>query len=72
MTVTPKTGIKENEQLAFIRACAVKEFLNNHIAAIKDMNTEYSHHFRYKLQYLMSFSLRFVHGSVILANAACP
>lgn len=44
MTVTPKTGIKENEQLAFIRACAVKDFLNNNIAAIKDMNTEYSHH----------------------------
>jgi len=44
MTVTPKTGIKENEQLAFIRSCAVRDFLNNNIANMTDMNTEYSHH----------------------------
>lgn len=44
MTVTQKSGIKENEQLAFIRACAVKDFLINNVSAINDMNTEYSHH----------------------------
>ena len=44
MTVTSKDGIKENEQLAFIRACAVKDFLSNNVTNINDMNTEYSHH----------------------------
>lgn len=44
MTVNSKEGIKRNEQLAFIRACAVKDFLANNVDNINDMNTEYSHH----------------------------
>ena len=44
MTVTQKDGIKENEQLAFIRASAVKNFLTNNVSNLNDMNTEFSHH----------------------------
>lgn len=44
MTVTSGTGIKENEQLAFVRACAVKYFLNNNVKSIGEMNTDYTHH----------------------------
>lgn len=44
MTVTSKNGIKENEQLAFIRACAVKNYLTGNVPAINDMNADYSYH----------------------------
>ena len=44
MTVTSKEGIRQNEQLAFIRACAVKNYLANNISNIDSMNTDYTHH----------------------------
>jgi hypothetical protein len=44
ITVTRKTGIKENEQLAFIRACAVKDYLDKNIDKLSEMSTEYSHY----------------------------
>ncbi|MDE5942064.1 MAG: WD40 repeat domain-containing protein, partial [Muribaculaceae bacterium] len=44
MTVTSKEGIRQNEQLAFIRACAVKNYLANNISNIDTMNTDYTHH----------------------------
>lgn len=42
MTVTSKTGIKQNEQLAFIRACAVKDHLLKNIDGLGKMNTDFS------------------------------
>lgn len=41
ITVTTKNGIKENEQLAFVRALGVKDYLNRNIAGFKDMDTDY-------------------------------
>ncbi|MDE5808015.1 MAG: WD40 repeat domain-containing protein [Muribaculaceae bacterium] len=43
LTLTTKNGIKENEQLAFVRALGVKDFLNSKIAGFKDMNTDYEY-----------------------------
>ena len=44
MTVTCKEGITENEQLAFLRATGVKEFIKAHIPAMNQMQTSYIHH----------------------------
>lgn len=44
ITVTKATGISQNEQLAFLRAMGVKEFLMNNIPALKDMKTSYDTH----------------------------
>ena len=41
VTVTPKTGIRENEQLAFLRAFGVKEYIENNVDALNKMNTNY-------------------------------
>ena len=43
ITVTQKDGIKTNEQLAFLRAYGVKEFLDNNVAGLKDMDTRYTY-----------------------------
>lgn len=44
MTVTSATGIRHNEQLAFVRACAVRHFLDNNVKHLSEMNTDYNHH----------------------------
>lgn len=44
ITVTRKDGITENEQLAFLRATGVKEFIKANIPAINQMETNYIHH----------------------------
>ena len=41
LTVTTKDGIKENPQLALVRALGVKDFLEKNVEGIKDMNTDY-------------------------------
>lgn len=43
ITVTQKDGIKSNEQLAFLRAYGVKEFLDNNVDGIKDMDARYTY-----------------------------
>lgn len=43
ITVTQKDGIKSNEQLAFLRAYGVKEFLDSNVAGLKDMDTRYTY-----------------------------
>ena len=43
MTVTQKDGIKSNEQLAFLRAYGVKEFLENNVAGLNEMDTRYTY-----------------------------
>lgn len=41
MTVTRQAGIKENDQLALVRALGVKDFLEKNVAGFKDMNKNY-------------------------------
>ena len=43
ISVTQKDGIKSNEQLAFLRAYGVKEYLENNVNGIKDMDTRYTY-----------------------------
>lgn len=43
ITVTQKGGIDTNEQLAFLRAYGVKEYLDNNVAGLKEMDTRYSY-----------------------------
>lgn len=43
ITVTQKDGIKSNEQLAFLRAYGVKEFLQNNVKGMNDMDTRYTY-----------------------------
>lgn len=41
LTVTKKSGIKENPQLALVRALGVKDFLEKNVDGIQNMNTDY-------------------------------
>ncbi|MDE7180230.1 MAG: WD40 repeat domain-containing protein [Muribaculaceae bacterium] len=41
ISVNTKDGIKQNEQLAFLRALGVKDYLNRNVNKFKDMNTDY-------------------------------
>ncbi len=41
LTVTQAGGIKENEQLALMRAMGVKDYLEKHVEGFKDMNADY-------------------------------
>ncbi len=43
ITVTQKDGIKSNEQLAFLRAYGVKEYLENNVAGLNEMDTRYTY-----------------------------
>ena len=36
-----KNGIKENEQLAFLRALGVKDYLNRNVNGFKEMDSDY-------------------------------
>ena len=42
ITVTKATGISQNEQLAFLRAMGVKDYLVNNIPALEKMKTSYN------------------------------
>ncbi|MBQ7942199.1 MAG: hypothetical protein IJ328_07345 [Muribaculaceae bacterium] len=43
ISVTQKSGIKKNEQLAFIRASAVKDYIQRNVKTLNDMNTDYQY-----------------------------
>ena len=43
VTVTRKDGIKKNEQLAFLRALGVKNYIQNNVNGISNMATEYEY-----------------------------
>ena len=42
LTVTPATGITSNEQLAFLRAMGVKDYVEKNITELQSMQTEYN------------------------------
>ena len=44
MTVTSQTGIKSNEQLAFMRAVGVKDYVAHNIPSLGNMQTDYQYH----------------------------
>lgn len=44
ISVSQKSGIKENEQLAFLRAVGVKNFLQENVSNLANMNTDYQFH----------------------------
>ncbi len=44
ISVTQKSGITENEQLAFLRAVGVKDYIEKNIPELSKMNTEYNFH----------------------------
>ena len=43
LTVTKRTGIPGNEQLAFLRAAGVKDFLTKEVKALNDMDPRYNY-----------------------------
>lgn len=43
ITVTAKDGVKENPQLAFLRATSVKNFLENNVENLSSMKTSYDY-----------------------------
>lgn len=44
ITVTRSSGISQNNQLAFIRAAGVKDYIAGNISEFRDMDTEYEYH----------------------------
>lgn len=44
LTVTKAEGITQNEQLAFLRATGVKEYIGQHIPSLGKMQTDYRHY----------------------------
>ena len=42
VTVTKQDGVKENRQLAFLRAEGVEHFLNENVERLSDMDTDYT------------------------------
>ena len=43
ITVTQAEGITQNEQLAFLRATGVKEYISENVPGFKEMGTDYHH-----------------------------
>lgn len=43
LSITPKEGIKTNEQLALLRAAGVKDFLQKNVKGLSDMNAVYDY-----------------------------
>ena len=43
-TVTKTGGIKSNEQLAFMRAVGVKQYVEKQVTGLDTMQTDYQHH----------------------------
>lgn len=44
MTMTRQGGIRKNEQLAFMRAVGVKDYMEKHISSLQTMQTDYQYH----------------------------
>ena len=44
ISVNTKDGIKQNEQLAFIRAVGVKDYLEKNVENLKDMKSDYNYY----------------------------
>lgn len=44
VSVNKKSGITQNEQLAFLRAYGVTDFLEHNVEALKDMNKDYQYY----------------------------
>lgn len=44
ITVTSANGISQNDQLAFVRAAGVKDYIALNISEFRDMDTEYEYH----------------------------
>lgn len=44
ITVTRKTGISQNEQLAYLRAMGVKDYMEKNISSLQKMKTSYDTH----------------------------
>ena len=44
VTLTKSGGITQNEQLAFVRALGVKDYLSKNIAGVSTMDTDYNYH----------------------------
>lgn len=44
MNVTRTSGIRQNEQLAFLRAAGVKDYIYKHLPALQTMQTDYQYH----------------------------
>lgn len=44
ITVTRKGGIRENEQLAFLRAAGVRQYLLDNVTPLNEMNTDYQYY----------------------------
>lgn len=44
ISVTKAEGITQNEQLAFLRALGVKDYISNNIAGFSTMHTDYKYH----------------------------
>lgn len=44
LTVSGQTGIRTNEQLAFMRAMGVKDYIQKNVASLHSMNVDYQYH----------------------------
>lgn len=44
LTVNRQTGIRKNEQLAFMRAIGVKDYIQKHVYSLQSMNVDYQYH----------------------------
>lgn len=44
ISVNEKDGIKQNEQLAFLRAYGVRDFITKNVPQLQNMNTDYQYH----------------------------
>lgn len=44
LTVSSQTGIRKNEQLAFMRAMGVKDYIQKHISSLQSMDIDYQYH----------------------------
>ncbi len=44
ISVNTKDGIKQNEQLAFIRAMGVKDYLEKNVSNLNDMKSDYRYY----------------------------
>lgn len=44
LTVSSQTGIRKNEQLAFMRAMGVKDYIQKHISSLQSMDVGYQYH----------------------------
>lgn len=44
LSVSRSEGIRTNEQLAFLRAAAVRDYLDSNVKALSDMDTRYEYH----------------------------